>query len=115
MRTTLGADVGATLGDTVGTTLGAAVGTTLGAGAGVGGMVGGAHGSRAGVGALVLGSTGWAVVAPVALHFPKSDWMLEMASSWALHVMAGRSVRAQERMERAWVMRSERVQNGWVR
>ena len=99
----------------MGTTLGDAVGTTLGAGAGVGGMVGGAHGSRAGVGALVLGSTGWAVVAPVALHFPKSDWMLEMASSWMLYVMSGRSEREHVRMERAWVVRSSRVQDGWVR
>ena len=101
---TLGAAVGTTHGSTVGTTLGAAVGTTLRAGAGVGITVGAAHGAEAGVGVLVGGSTGWEVVALVALHFPNSAWMLEMASSLALYVMAGWSARAQERMERAWVM-----------
>ena len=101
---TLGAAVGTTHGSTVGTTLGAAVGTTLRAGAGVGITVGAAHGAEAGVGVLVGGSMGWEVVALVALHFPNSAWMLEMASSLALYVIAGWSARAQERMERAWVM-----------
>ena len=110
--TTLGAAAEDNFGDAVGTTLGAAVGTTLGAEAGVGGTFGGAHGDGAGVGTLFGGSIGWTVVAPVALHFTKSAWMLERASSWALHVMEGRSTRAQVIMERAWVMRLAGVRDG---
>ena len=112
---TLGAAVGITLGAAVGTTLGSAVRPTLGAGAGVGCMVGGAYGAKAGEGASVGVSTGYVVVAPVALHFPKSAWMLEMASSWALYVMAGRSAREQVSTERAWVTWSEGMRDSCVR
>ena len=66
------------------------------------------------MGASVGGSAGWPVVALVDLLFPKSIWILEMASSCELHVMAGRSARTQVRMEITLVMRSAGVRDGWL-
>ena len=51
----------------------------------------------------------------VDLYLPNSDLMQEMASSWALQVIVGRSCRAQVRIERAWVILSAGVTEGWVR